>query len=123
MLAAPAVGFSCFTLELPWRDNRPNISCIPSGVYSSVVRQSPRFGQVYHVQNVPQRSFILMHRGNVAGDTSRGFRSNVEGCILLGAKRGVLYSQRAVLASRMTVRRFMKALDGRPFTLQLYGVV
>lgn len=32
LLMAPS--FSCYTLELPWRDNQRNISCIPESEYS-----------------------------------------------------------------------------------------
>lgn len=123
ILFIPAVNFSCFTLELPWRANRSCISCIPAGEYSACLRQSPRFGSVYHVRNVPHRSFILLHSGNVAGDTSLGYRSNVQGCILLGTKRGTLYGQRAVLASRGTVRKMRDSLDGQPAQLRVFGVV
>ena len=26
-------GFECFTVELPWENNAPYISCIPTGIY------------------------------------------------------------------------------------------
>ena len=34
--------FSCFTMELPWRENQRNISCIPAGIYSVQLRQAGR---------------------------------------------------------------------------------
>lgn len=118
-LLVPGVGFACFTLELPWRDNAPCVSCIPCGEYPCVVAQSPRFGRVYHVRDVPGRTAILIHRGNLAGDVSQGLKSNVEGCILLGEKRGTLHGQRAVLVSRATVRRLMAATGGAPLHLTI----
>lgn len=111
--------FNCYTLELPWRNNRQNISCIPVGEYPVVIRVSPKFGRVYHVQKVPNRSYILIHSGNLAGDVSKGYKSNVYGCILLGQKRGTLYGQLAVLNSRITVKRFMSYMDLNPFTLKI----
>jgi hypothetical protein len=110
-------GVFCNTLELPWRDNRPNISCIPCGEYDVQVRQSPRFGRVYHVQHVPGRSWILAHSGSLAGDVAKGYISDVEGCILLGKYFGKLAGQLAVLVSRPTVRQFMERLEAQPFRL------
>lgn len=115
----PDIGFACFSLELPWRGNAPCVSCIPCGAYTCVVAQSPRFGRVYHIQAVPDRTHILLHSGNLAGDVSLGLRTHVEGCILLGSRRGTLAGQRAVLVSRATVRRFMAATSGIPLQLTI----
>lgn len=112
--------FNCNTLELPWRENEKNISCIPAGEYQVKIRISPKYGQVYHVQEVPNRTFILVHSGNWAGDTSKGFKTHVNGCILLGAKRGLLVNQWAVLNSRITVKRFMARMALQPFTLKIH---
>ena len=76
-------NFTCFTLELPWKDNRPDISCIPDGTYRVRLRTSPRHGRVYHLTGVEQRTRILMHSGNLAGDVSKGLRTHANGCILL----------------------------------------
>lgn len=108
-----------FSLELPWKDNKRKLSCIPAGVYVAKLRQSPRFGKVYHLQNVAGRSYILIHSGNYAGDVELGYRSHVEGCILLGKRVGLLDGQRAVLLSRPAVREFMSLLDDQPFELEI----
>ncbi len=105
-----------YTGELPWKDNKPNISCIPTGTYSVHMRISPKFGQVYEV-STSGRTFILFHSGNFSGDKSLGFRTNVQGCILLGFKRGTLHGQQAVLASRPARSRFERALGFEPFNL------
>jgi hypothetical protein len=115
-----AGDFFCFTLELPWKDNQPDISCIPPGQYPVKPRLSPRFGEVYHVTEVENRSFILIHPGNFAGDTALGYRTNVQGCILLGKYRGVLGTQRAVLNSRPSVREFMQYMAREPFDLTIH---
>lgn len=120
-LTIPDLGWRCFTLELPWRDNAPGISCIPCGEYDCGIVDSPKFHRVYHVRAVPGRSHVLIHPGNFAGDTSKGLRSDVAGCILLGSKLGVLCDQRAVLVSRATVRRFMGRLSDIPFQLIIAG--
>lgn len=102
ILAVPQFCFSSFTLELPWRDNRSDISCIPAGEYPLVWHESKKH-KACHVKDVPGRSGILIHSGNLAGDADKGFKTDSEGCILLGANRGILCGQRAVLHSRATV--------------------
>ena len=115
-----ADSFSCHTIELPWRDNTRIISCIPAGEYKVKLRKSPKYGQVYHVKEVPDRSYILIHSGNFAGDKHKGFRTNVAGCILLGARQGLLFGQWAVLNSRVAVRRFMIHMELQEFTLKIH---
>lgn len=107
------------TVELPWRENRTNVSCIPAGEYQCCVVQSPRFGRVYHVRNVPGRTHVLVHSGNLAGDTALGWRTHSHGCILPGLRSGRLGDQQAVLCSRAALTRFMAALGGQPFTLNI----
>lgn len=70
-------GFQCFTLELPWLDNQPNISCIPKGYYDYRRHESPRNGTVLALEGVEDRTHIQMHSGN--------FTYNIKGCILVGA--------------------------------------
>jgi len=111
--------FNCKTLELPWRNNQPQISCIPAGEYNVEIRLSNKYGRIYWVRKVPDRTYILIHSGNFAGDVSKGFKSHVMGCILLGKKRGFLGGQVAVLNSRITVRDFMETMDYEPFTLNI----
>ena len=118
MLVTPE-GFKCYTLELPWRDNQKQISCIPSGEYNVEIRLSNKYGRVYWVRNVPNRTYILIHSGNYAGDVSKGFKSHVMGCILLGKSNGFLGGQVAVLNSRITVRAFMEELNYEPFMLKI----
>jgi len=111
--------FHCRTLELPWRGNRRQISCIPPGTYNVEIRLSNKYGRIYWVRNVPNRSYILIHSGNFAGDTSKGYKTHVMGCILLGKKSGYLGGQVAVLNSRITVRAFMEYMDYEPFELRI----
>jgi hypothetical protein len=114
-------GFNCYTLELPWRDNQKSISCIPDGEYEVIQRISAKFGKIYWITNVPNRSYILIHSGNYAGDISKGYKSHVQGCILLGQKIGTLAGQKAVLNSRITLRKFMNYTNMQPFKLTIIG--
>lgn len=108
-----------YTLELPWRDNTPNISCIPAAKYQVAPRRSPKFGDTYHVQDVPQRTHILIHAGNFAGDTTQHLKSHVQGCILVGRQRGFIGHQRAVLSSRLAMNDFRDLMDKEPFQLEI----
>ena len=73
----------CDTLENPWLDNQRSISCIPEGQYNvrlRLARESASRDYLHLlVQDVPNRDWILFHRGNTAKDTS--------GCILVGNGR------------------------------------
>lgn len=110
-------NFSCFVAEPPWRDNKPDISCIPAGEYEVELRRSPKFGLTYWIKDVPKRSYILQHTGNYAGDKTKGFKTHTYGCQLLGKYRGILGNQKAVLLSRPTIREFIKAMKGEPYKL------
>ena len=111
-------------MELPWRENRQCRSRVPAGRYRVVPRLSPRFGRVLHVLDVPGRSYILFHSGNLAGDVERGRLTHSQGCLLPGLRRGVLAvegrRQRAVLQSRPAMRRLMAWADDRPFELEIH---
>jgi hypothetical protein len=119
ILIAP--GFFCFVLELPNRDNAPNISRIPYGTYSVKVRWSEKYGKHFWVTKVEGRTFILMHPGNYAGDRYKGFLTHSWGCILLGIKHGRMAGQRAIFRSREACYNFMKAMNGKSFELKIYG--
>ena len=92
----------CDTLENPWQDNQRNISCIPEGEYPvrlRLARESASRDYLHLlVQEVPNRDWILFHRGNTAKDTS--------GCILVG-----LGSQQDVVNnSRLAMDLLMKEI-------------
>ena len=62
----------CSTIELPWRDNLPQISCIPEGKYRIAKRHSPRFGWHFEIEAVSGRNSILFHPANDAEKELRG---------------------------------------------------
>jgi len=68
--------FSFATLELPYKNNNKNISCIKSGKYPISKRYSQKYGWHWILHNVPNRELILIHVGNYPRDT--------KGCILIG---------------------------------------
>jgi hypothetical protein len=65
--------FNSFTIELPWRNNQRNISCIPGGIYDLKDHKSPTFGRVaYVIGTQPQRDFVYFHAANDAAKELRG---------------------------------------------------
>ena len=112
-------GHTLRTAELPDRDNAQNISRIPAGEYQVISRQSPKYGQVYHATGVSNRSYILFHHGNFSGDRVKGYRTNSNGCILLGYRRAKIYGQQAVSSSRNARTFFESELDFDPFKLRI----
>lgn len=62
----------CFTIELPWRENASNRSCIPEGSYPVVKRFSNRHQFHLELLDVPGRSLILIHKANDAQKELRG---------------------------------------------------
>lgn len=71
-----SIVYSFLTLELAWKDNKKRESCIPPGTYDVAKRNSPKYGDHFHILNVPERDMILIHTGN--------YHSDILGCILPG---------------------------------------
>jgi hypothetical protein len=69
-------GFRCCTLELPDKDNHPNISCIPAGRYQCKKIVSPSLGKCVEIENVLNRTYVRLHSGN--------YTSQILGCVLVG---------------------------------------
>ncbi len=115
----PSLDFKCYSIELPWKNNSNSISCIPKGEYKVVLRWSKKYKYHFHVTDVDGRQWILFHSGNYAGDTSKGWKTHSKGCILLGKSIGVLNGQKAVLNSRITIKRLMTLLNKKTFKLKI----
>lgn len=62
----------CHTIELPWLNNTPKLSCIPEGTYKVEKFFSGHLGPCLHVKNVPNRAAILIHSANNAIKELRG---------------------------------------------------
>jgi hypothetical protein len=81
----------CYSLELPVKDGLPG-SAIPPGIFPVTLSPSPKFQLsndpwvmkyadfIPHINNIPNRSTILIHHGNGPHDT--------DGCILVGQTIG-----------------------------------
>lgn len=115
-----STGYSCYSLECPDMGNIPNVSCIPVGVYSVELKQSDKYSTVYEIQDVPGRTSILIHPGNWAGNTNKGYKSDSKGCILLGMGRAHdMAYQLAIRDSVRAVKGLTKSTGGEPFVLTI----
>ena len=115
--------YICKTGELPWRDNQRGESCIPDGTYQVIFMErsgSGKFKNCYHVQDVPGRSAILIHAGNFCGDTKLGYKSDVDGCILVGKGRGQIEGQQVVSNSKRALKELNEVLGQDPFWLTIW---
>jgi hypothetical protein len=75
-------GVELFSLEPPWKNNEPNVSCIPEGEYTAVRDRGGRH-QFYRVEDVPGRSAIEIHPANYFVNPATG-RQELWGCIAFG---------------------------------------
>ena len=101
-----------FTVECPWRDNAPGVSCIPDGNYP--LKLGTYFGgdgvggkpdyPAYEILHVPNRANIKVHVANVA--------LQVKGCVGIGRVLGTDLGKWAVRESKDAYREFMLAMDG-----------
>jgi hypothetical protein len=93
----------CDTLENPWLDNQQTISCIPAGIYDvrlRLARESASRDYLHLlVKDVPNRKYILFHRGNFPKDTS--------GCILVGLGTQQDVVQNSVLAMDLLIKEIL----------------
>jgi hypothetical protein len=74
-------GDFVFVLELPWKNNQRQVSCIPAGVFHVFPHISPSKGKCFKVytpgqNDVDGRDEILIHIGN--------YKKNTLGCLLPG---------------------------------------
>ena len=69
--------YKCKTLELDWEDNERRKSCIPLGKYTVIKRHSTKYKNHFHILDVPDRDYILVHNANYA--------RQLLGCIAVGS--------------------------------------
>lgn len=112
-------GKTLFTVERPWINNEPRISCIPEGTYkmrkrrSGVVQRSTKgeFKSGWEICDVPGRTFIMVHPAN--------WPEELEGCIGVGLVFGELSGRLAVKQSLRAFRQFMLATIGEEHELEI----
>ena len=77
----------CNTIELPWKENQSRVSCIPEGKYELTKRYSQRFKWHLLMNNVVNRSYILINAFNDAVKESKGCIAPV--FVLTGNGKGI----------------------------------
>ena len=111
-----------YSIELPWRNNQQNISCIPVGRYLCKWTWSPAFRRyMYLVTDVPGRSGIRIHKGSYAGATDYGFRADFLGCISFGRGYTQLGKQVILHTTAVTIADLEDALGKKDFWLNIVG--
>jgi hypothetical protein len=101
------VLYRCYSLELPWYQNRPNISCIPAGSYRATLGTFKGSYPNYELHDVPERSAIEFHRAN--------YTRELRGCIAPGERIEVERGEPpfiCVTSSKVAHDRVMAACGG-----------
>lgn len=111
-------NFHLVSLELPWRDNLKDLSCIPVGIYNVVPDDTGKH-QYYRILDVPGRGNIEMHPANWAGDTTKGLLSDLRGCLAVGLRRGKLNNQECILDSNIAFERLKLYIGSEDFQLEI----
>lgn len=96
-----------FTLELPWKNNKPQVSCIPAGKYRIKREYSPAFKRhLWELKDVPNRSEVKIHAAN--------YVKELKGCIAPCLRLGDLDGDRIVdaLNSAKALQSIHDALVG-----------
>lgn len=105
-----AVAF-LLTLEREW-DNGSNRkstperagACIPPGKYWCKRVVSPKFGDVFEVTDVQNRSHILIHAANIEDD--------LRGCIAVGTSFDLVKGKDGITSSKVALEEFMTMQHG-----------
>jgi len=105
-------GKVVYTVERPWLDNAPSISCIPDGYYTCRPRRFFRGDyQAIEILNVPGRSHILFHIAN--------WPEELEGCIAPVSK----ITGRGGSKSRFAFNHLMRYYGHQAFMLNIRPVM
>ena len=111
------------SLERPWKENQPYVSCIPAGIYlykrvltnmKSVHRAG--YEETFEAQNVPGRTVIRVHPANWAHE--------LQGCQATGSAYGYINDTPAIESSQDAFKEWMEMLDGiDEFELEIIDMV
>lgn len=92
-LKHPKLKEPIFTLELPWKENKRNVSCIPEGEYKIRPFHSDTHGYCFEIYNVVNRDLIRMHSANSVRENyqdpyikTKVWRCQLRGCVAPGMK-------------------------------------
>lgn len=102
-----------FSIELPWKNNERNISCIPKGKYKVITTMSTRFKvNMWLLLDVPKRDGVRIHPANYA--------RQLNGCIALGLDKADLDKDgKADITSSKTAIEIAQKNLGEEFILNI----
>lgn len=103
-------GYEIMTLERPWVDNKPEISCIPADMYEVKYRDSDltkrltsgKHTKTFQIVDVEGRTNIMIHIGN--------FIKNSLGCVLVGMSHGRASGEDTVWSSAKAFEIFIEKM-------------
>jgi len=106
--------WECRTLELPDKGNERRVSCIPEGEYEVIKRWSEKYGDHFHILDVPNRDYILIHNAN--------YVDQLLGCVAVGLSHTDINGDglRDVTRSKSTLKDMNRILPDK-FKLKIYG--
>jgi hypothetical protein len=119
-IISAALNFHCDTLELPWKNNEHNVSCIPANKYLCKWTRSNRMSKkaghdvfTYEIMGVPDRAGIRIHSANYFHD--------LLGCIAFGdgLKDLDMDTELDVIHSGNTIALFARLMDYQDFYLEI----
>ncbi len=103
----------CHSLELPWKNNEPNISCLPLGDYVCKVTYSPAFKKDLYLilEPFPHRDGFRIHAANRL--------TELRGCVAFGEKITQVDDSIFLATSAKWVTAVMEHFNNEPFLLQI----
>ena len=104
------------TCERAWLDNQHDVSCIPTGSYTCKRGHfSTIFPNNFQVMDVPNRTGILIHRGNV--------QEHSKGCMLVAEQFEIINNESGVAASDKGFTELMFRTSGvESFNLEILSL-
>jgi 7-cyano-7-deazaguanine synthase in queuosine biosynthesis len=107
------VLFKCKTLELADKNNQKQVSCIPAAKYKVVKRTSAKYKEHFHITNVPNRDFILIHTANTY--------KQLLGCIAVGTDHKDIDNDgfRDVINSKVAMKKLLEMITVDSFDLTI----
>lgn len=96
--------YDCKSMELEIDCNKRRDDCIPAGLYRVIKHNSPKFGECFWIQDVPNRDEILIHPAN--------FSRQLLGCVATGEKHFDIDKDglKDVTNSRKTLKKLLSLM-------------
>lgn len=109
------------SIELPWKDNQHDISCIPEGEYICTPYTSPTKipPNVFLLQNTAPRTSVEIHVANFASDLKACIAPGLDFAIILNKHSNKV--EAAVSSSSAALEKLKVITNYQPFKLIIKG--